>query len=200
MPDKVTAAKNSASGELLDPRPQLLPFDPAELLAIRVRPSQFASMCSVSRQTVSQWARKGWIALGPDGLVDPVAATRQLLKRADPARVRARIFREATATHGQLRARIRALEVELASERERATWSEAAARNGEADAAARRIELFMAALASRFAEGRAAHDAGTLPAWIDELAAVAYYGQDLADYRAALVDEADDGEDGVCPG
>jgi len=200
MPDKVTAAKNSAGREGLDPRPQLLPFDPAELLAIRVRPSQFASMCSVSRQTVSQWARKGWIALGPDGLVDPVAASRQLLKRADPARVRARIFREATATHGQLRARIRALESELAGERERASCSETAARYAEADAAAGRFERFTTALVSRFAEGRAAHHAGALPAWLDELAAVAYYGQDLADYRAALADAAGDGEAGICPG
>lgn len=188
MPDKVTNAEEERRAELLDARPVLLPFDPKDLLSIRVRPAQFASMCSVSRQTVSQWARKGWITTGADGLVDPVAATRQLLKRADPARIRARIFREATATQGQLRARIRELETALAQAREHGEWRETAGRNGASDAAVRQFEHFTGELLARFDDACAAHVIGTLAAWLDELAAVAYYGQDLSEYRMMMAE------------
>ncbi len=191
----MTAAKNSEPVELMTARPQLLPFDPAELLAVRMRPAQFASMCKVSRQTVSQWARKGWISVGPDGLVDPVAATRQLLKRADPARVRARIFREATATHGELRARVHELEAELALERARAAGCEAAARNVALDASAEAFARFTAALVARFDEACVALVAGDLGAWVDELAAVEFYGQSLAEYREGMTPGA-----GTCGG
>ena len=113
--DNVTESPSSAADALLNARPSLLPFDPKDMMAIRVRPAGFAAMCGVTRQSVSQWIKKGWVSLGPDGLLDPVVATRQLLSHADPARLRARIFREATATLGELRARIQSLEAEVAA-------------------------------------------------------------------------------------
>ena len=91
-----------------------MPFDPADLVKMRVTPSRFATMCSVSRQSVSKWIKKGWVTLGPDGLLDPVEATRQYLRHVDPSRMKARIFKGATATHAQLRARIQSLEAALA--------------------------------------------------------------------------------------
>lgn len=121
--DNVTSAPAEAREALLGTRPSLLPFDPKDMLAIRVRPASFATMCGVSRQSVSQWVKKGWITLGPDGLVDPVAATRQLLSRTDPSRIRARIFREALEPLGALRARIQSLEAEVARAKDAAADS-----------------------------------------------------------------------------
>lgn len=94
-------------------RPSLLPFDPKDLVAMRVRPADFARMCSVSKQTVSVWIKKGTVTLGPDGLLDPSKAARDVLQRTDPARIRARVFKLASATYEELRERIKALEAEL---------------------------------------------------------------------------------------
>lgn len=63
---------------------------------IRVRPAQFARMCNVSRQTVSQWVKRGLVRLFPDGLLDPAAAAKMVIQNTDPARLRARIFKDAT--------------------------------------------------------------------------------------------------------
>ncbi|MEN1925171.1 hypothetical protein [Luteimonas qiangzhengi] len=92
-----------------------LPFDPADLVKMRVTPARFATMCSVSRQAVSKWIKKGWVTLGPDGLLDPAIATRQYLDHVDPARMQARILKGATATHAELRARIQSLEAAAAN-------------------------------------------------------------------------------------
>lgn len=99
-------------------RPSILPFDPADLVAMRVKPAQFARMCGVSKQAVSQWVKEGKITPGPDGLIDPVVASRQVFERTDPGRLRARIFRDAMAPYGDLQRRVRELEAELA------TWKE----------------------------------------------------------------------------
>lgn len=70
-------------------------FDPAYLAqGIRVRPAQFARMCRVTRQTVSQWVKRGLVQLYPDGTLDPAAAAKRLIAGTDPARLRARIFRD----------------------------------------------------------------------------------------------------------
>ena len=95
-------------------QPSTLPFNPADLVKMRVTPAQFATMCSVSRQAVSKWIKKGWVTLGPDGLLDPAVATRQYLRNVDPARAKARILKDATATHAELRARIQSLEAAVA--------------------------------------------------------------------------------------
>ncbi|MBL8448198.1 MAG: hypothetical protein JNJ44_12380 [Zoogloeaceae bacterium] len=80
---------------------------------MRVRPAQFARMCGVSKQAVSQWVKEGKVTIGPDGLLDPVVASRQVFERTDPGRLRARVFREAMAPYGELQAKVRALESEL---------------------------------------------------------------------------------------
>lgn len=74
-----------------------LSFDPESLAqGIRVRPAQFARMCGVSRQTVSQWVKRGLVTLFPDGTLDPSVAAKRVIQNTDPARLRARIFKDAT--------------------------------------------------------------------------------------------------------
>lgn len=87
-------------------------FDPGSLLQLRVRPADFARMCGVSRQAVSQWVKRGVITLGPDGKLDPVAAGRQVLLATDPARLRARVFRDTARDIDELRAQVRTLRAE----------------------------------------------------------------------------------------
>jgi len=90
MPDDVTdtgrTRDNPGSGGTLS----LVP-DP--VLRIRVRPADFARMLGVSRQSVSRWVKRGHVVLGPDGRLDPEAATRSLLRHVDPSRLRARLLR-----------------------------------------------------------------------------------------------------------
>lgn len=107
------ASDSSRSGGAFG-QPSTLPFDPADLVKMRVTPARFATMCSVSRQAVSKWIKKGWVTLGPDGLLDPAVATRQYLNHVDPSRMQARILKGATATHAELRARIQSLEAAAA--------------------------------------------------------------------------------------
>lgn len=117
MPDQLTSNDAEARAELLALRPSLLPFDPKQLLAMRVTRAEFARICGVSKQSVSVWVRKGWVSVGPDGRFDPLTAQRQLMSKADPARLKARVFREAMAPLGALHARIQSLETEVVAER-----------------------------------------------------------------------------------
>lgn len=87
----------------------MLPFNPQDLVAMRVRPAQFARMCEVSKQSVSDWIRRGVISLGPDGLLDPVVASRQVFERTDPARLRARVFKGLARDVPELREQVREL-------------------------------------------------------------------------------------------
>lgn len=91
-----------------------LPFDPADLVKMRVTPARLAAMCGITRQAVSKWIKNGWVTLGPDGLLDPAVATRQYLRHVDPARAKARILKSATVTHAEMRARIQSLEAAVA--------------------------------------------------------------------------------------
>lgn len=109
----MTQDQKSVAESLENMRPSTLPFDPGDLVAMRVRPAQFARMCGVSKQAVSQWISEGKVSIGPDGLLDPVVASRQVFERTDPARLRARVFRAAMAPYGELQAKVRALESEL---------------------------------------------------------------------------------------
>ncbi len=72
-----------------------LSFSPDDLTGLRVRQSELARMFEVSRNTVSQWVKKGWITAGPDGLIDPRRATTEIMHRDDAGRFRARVFRGA---------------------------------------------------------------------------------------------------------
>lgn len=101
-----------------DPRPSLLPFDPADLVAIRVSPAQFARMVGVSKQSVSRWIKLGIVTLGPDGKFDPSVATRHVIERSDPARMRARIFKSALSSHRELLEKNKELEQEIIRLRE----------------------------------------------------------------------------------
>lgn len=93
----------------------MLPFDPAELTAIRIRPVDFAKLCGVTRQAVSKWIKNGTITLGPDGRLDPAAAYRQLLSNTNPVKLRARIVRDAVEPVAPLHDRIAELEAQIAS-------------------------------------------------------------------------------------
>lgn len=76
---------NTPSQELLS----LLPPDPA----LRVKQSEFARLVGVSRQTVSQWVKKGVIVPYPDGRFCPKEAARRVIGYTDPSRLRAKILR-----------------------------------------------------------------------------------------------------------
>lgn len=108
----MTNTPNPTAETLENLRPSTLPFDPADLVAMRVKPAQFARMCKVSKQAVSVWIKEGKITLGPDGLLDPAVASRQVFERTDPGRLRARIFKDAMAPYGDLQKRVRELEAE----------------------------------------------------------------------------------------
>jgi hypothetical protein len=102
-----------------------LSFDPRDLMGMRVRPAAFARLCGVSRNAVSQWCRKGLVTLGPDGLLDPVRAVRELMRRGDPKVIRARVFRVALSDLEDNRKRLEdartqleCLEAQLAEARE----------------------------------------------------------------------------------
>lgn len=150
----MTRALEDAGPEVESQRPSLLPFDPADLVALRVRPAQFARMCGVSKTTVSRWIEAGKIALGPDGLLDPAIASRRVLETTAPARLRARMFRHATESQKALRARVLDLELKVKG-------IELATRNQCSDAQGRRFSLFVDAICARFAELRDAYESPT---------------------------------------
>lgn len=81
-----------------------LPFAETELLAVRLRPAEFARCIGVTKQSVSRWIKNNTVTLGADGRLNPTAAMRQLLRTGDPGRIRARLVRQAFADMGDLRA------------------------------------------------------------------------------------------------
>jgi len=96
--------------------PVSLPFDPSTLAqGIRVKPAQFARMCEVSRQTVSQWVKNGVVRLFSDGTLDPAIAARSVVEKTDPGRLRAKVFRDATLSISDWRQRTEATEKSLAA-------------------------------------------------------------------------------------
>lgn len=170
-----------------------------ELLGLRVNGAQLGTMLGVSRQAVSRAAQRGTISrAAADGRFDAKRAVREWMENSDPCRVRARILKPGAEMVGELRERMQALTAEvdrLRTELEIETeWSNARERAATVraeDAAARSLARYMDALANRFAEASSAHAVGSLARWLDELAAVEFYGQDLAEYRAdAAEDEA----------
>lgn len=185
----MTARQKQTSERPEDGRPSPLPFDPAELVALRVLPAQFARMCEVSKQTVSQWIKRGIVTLGPDGKLDPAVAGRQVIERTNPIKLRARVFRHATAGLDELRARVRELEQELAIERACGDARAKAAGFHASDAAAQAVGRVVDAVCARFDEACAARAADGLETWMDELVAVEFFGEDLADYRAVVADD-----------
>lgn len=171
MTTEATADLETAIGV----RPSTLPFDPADLVAMRVRPAQFARMVGVSKQAVSVWIREGKVTLGPDGLLDPAVASRQVIERSDPTRLRARVFRQATASVGELRSKVAALEAKLQAVEQATEWR-------CSDETARRLARFLDALREGFASLVQAHEAGALDAALDRLEWEAFYGFPPGDF------------------
>ena len=182
--DRVTMPAVPGADDPSTTRPSLLPFDPADLMAMRVKPADYARMCQVSRQTVSKWIKKGWVTLGLDGLLDPVVASRQLLSKADPSRLRARVFKDATATMKELRARVLSLETEVADARERAKYMT------HCDELARLLANFCDAIASGMDDLVNAHLQGLGAEWLELQVGREIYVQDenelIAQWREAM--------------
>lgn len=77
--------------------------------SIRVRPTDFAKICGVSKQAVSAWIKAGKITLYPDGTIDPKKAINEYIKKSDPARVKASVFKVVTDDIGTLKDEIKRL-------------------------------------------------------------------------------------------
>jgi hypothetical protein len=174
-----------------------------ELLGLRLNGAQLGTMLGVSRQAVSAAVKRGTIAApGPDGLFDARRAVREWMANADPARVRARAMKPGAEMVAELRDRVNAqaaelaqLRDELAIEREWGDEREAAAKFRAEGGASQSLARFVAALVARFADANAAQSAGRLPRWLDEVAAVEFYGHCLDAYRADFPEDQADGED-----
>lgn len=147
-----------------------LPFDPAQLMGMRVRPAQFAKMCGVSKQAVSQWIQRGTITLLPDGTLDPVKASRQVVDNSDPTRLRARIFKTAMQSRDDLTERIKQLESKVDALKEKLRAVRTRARDDEAA----RVARFCSAIEDHFEGLVRAERAGELEAQLDDLAAWAF--------------------------
>lgn len=78
--------------------------DAPELLKVRILPAEFARLLGVSKQTVSQWIKKGHVSINPlDGRLDVTTAVQQVLRNTDPGRLRARVLRQAVQDVQSLR-------------------------------------------------------------------------------------------------
>ena len=109
----MTISPNRSARRAENAESSTLPFDPRDLVEMRVLPAQFARMVGVSKQSISKALKAGKIVLGPDGRLDPKRALRDYLNNSDPTRVRVRTFRQAMTETDQLRARVRAQDAEL---------------------------------------------------------------------------------------
>lgn len=178
---------NKTATRLGDMRPSPLPFDPADLMAMRVRPADFARMCDVSRTAVSKWIKHGKITLGPDGLLDPVVASRQMVERSDPMRLRARVFKAATATWSELRAQVLSLET-MVSERDAALVTMQCQLHRNSDELAQRLNRFTEVLVARFDELSQAHAAGKAVEWLDSIEGQVFWDQEPSDLSADEMD------------
>ncbi len=94
-----------------------LPFSPGDFSHVRVNRSGLAKMLGVSKQAVSTWVKRGLITVGVDGLINPREAVQQLMRNADPSRLRARVLRPLVQDVGTLQRRVTQLEAELAAAR-----------------------------------------------------------------------------------
>lgn len=89
------------------------------LLAVRVRPAEFARILGVSKQTVSAWIRDGKVTINTlDGLLDVRRAIQDVLRNTSPGRLRSRVLRQAVTDALELRQN-------LASAEDRAAAAEA---------------------------------------------------------------------------
>ncbi|AVR89533.1 hypothetical protein Tharo_2645 [Thauera aromatica K172] len=148
---------------------------------MRVRPAQFARMCEVSKQAVSDWIKRGVVSLGPDGLLDPVTASRQVFERTDPARLRARVFKGLAKDVPELREQVRELRDalkqalaerdQLAAERESlaAALNESMRLRMHNDEIETRLHDLLAGIADQWPALASSAEAGNLPDDLDRL-------------------------------
>ena len=184
----------------------MLNFDPAQLVAMRVRPAQFARLCQVSRQSVSDWIKRGVISLGPDGLLDPVTASRQVFERTDPARLRARVFRDIARDIPELREQVRELRQalkearaerdQIAAEREAlaAALDEAMRLRLHPDDIAARLHDLLTGIADQWPALASSAEAGDLPEDLERLACRLFHRFTDADMTEAFGDDEGPGD------
>ncbi len=151
-----------------------LPFDVADLMAVRVRPADFARMVGVTKQTVSQWIQHGKVTLGPDGKLDPNRAAKQVINNSDPSRLRARVLKGAVEDVGSLRKRMAQLEADLTKERQYLAESEEAY-----DWLESVFELYQKAILENEAALRQTNSASDFAALVEALASAAMDQQDM---------------------
>lgn len=133
--------------------PVSLPFDPSTLAqGIRVSQAQFSRMCLVSRQTVSAWSKKGLVRLFPDGTLDPADAARRVLQNTDPARIRAKIFKDSVMTSADWKRRLEVADEALANALARVEYLD-----GFIDETELGLEMFLPASWSRRPTGSPPH-------------------------------------------
>lgn len=94
-----------------------LPFNPGDFSHVRVNRSGLAKMLGVSKQAVSTWVKRGLITVGVDDLINPREAVQQLMRNADPSRLRARVLRPLVQDVGTLQRRVAQIEAELGAAR-----------------------------------------------------------------------------------
>jgi hypothetical protein len=95
---------------------EFLPFAPGDLdrSGIRLTRAEFARFLDVSRQSVGEWVASGKITLGPDKRLDPRQAVSQLMRNADPERLRSKVLAPLVKEIGSYTSKIAELERNLA--------------------------------------------------------------------------------------
>ncbi len=103
-----------------------LPFAPGDLdrCGLRLTRAEFARFLGVSKQAVGEWVTSGKITLGTDGRLDPRQAVSQLMRNADPARLRSKVLAPLMKEVGAMQKRIAELESELKAVTEDADFHE----------------------------------------------------------------------------
>lgn len=189
----MTTTPKTEAESLDSARPSTLIPEPDPGMALRGTQADLARQCQVSRQTASQWVKSGKVTVGADGLIDLVAAMRDVVRHTHPGRLRAKVMKQATADHGEMRERIKQLEAELSNASADVDAITRAAVFRTHDESARRLESFIDALCRRLDRIVQARADGNLAEWLDCFAGVHFWGHDLADYADILTDS--DGPD-----
>lgn len=106
-----------------------LPFASGELdrSGLRLTRAEFARFLDVSRQAVGEWVASGKIMIGTDGRLDPRQAVSQLLRNADPARLRSKVLSPLVKEVSTYAKRIAELETALAQANENSQFNEESA-------------------------------------------------------------------------
>lgn len=169
------------------PQPELgFLLNHKELLAIRVRPAEFARMLGVSKQTVSTWIRDSKVTINAlDGLLDVRRAIQDVLRNTSPGRLRSRVLRQAVTDALELRENLARAEdrAEVAEAALLAATAELEYLKKWADDADRSMEIFKGLIAQQADRLRAAQN-DAWPAILGDL-------EDDAILAADPIDDAD---------